>query len=325
MLRFLLVFGLLSSLSPAPGAELRAPAWVSDASGRPLTNLDVDAFSADLNGAPAPIKKVLGPGDPLILLLVLDMVGDLNRIDVARAAVASHIESMGEEWHIAILQAQDGLLTLQDPTGNRRQLVDKLMGASVSGFPGLLDSVEQVASLGDSVLAGAGVRVAVLYLTDGSISNYRGDYVNTVVNRSDRGDLSRRFGDRVIQEKVASLDSSLQSYATPLFFVHLEERQNSQDVAYQNGITQFGASTGGNTWIARSVSDAPNLVRQALDRINSHYSVSLEAPENLTAPVRLRLSVQDPSANVSHRAQLPLPAAGGKAGKPAKKRKAGPS
>lgn len=327
-LRLLVVFALFSLASPpAEPADLRAPAWVQDASGRPLENLDSESFSATLNDAKAPVKKVLGPGDPLILLLVLDMVGDLNRIDVAREAIVQHLESMGEEWYVALLQAQDGLLTLQDPTQNRRQLIDKLMAASVSGFPGLLDSVEQVAGVGDRILNQADVRVAALYLTDGSISEYRGDYVNTVVNPSDRGDLSRRFGDRLIQEKIASLDAALQSYSPPLFFVHLEERQGSQDVAYQNGISQFASSTGGSAWIARSLSDVPNLVRQSLQRIGSHYSLKLEAPDGLTSPVQLRLTAQTPGAVIETREQLPIPEPKGKKKdrKKGKKRKKGSS
>lgn len=286
---------------------LRAPAWVQGPDGRPLENVEAAAFSAWLNDSEAPVQAALGPGDPLILILVLDMVGDLNRIDVARQKVSEHIESMGEEWYVALLQAQDGLLTLQDPTQNRLQLIEKLMEAPVSGFPGLLDSIEQVAGVADQMLAQAGVRVAVLYLTDGSISEYRGDYVNTVVNPSDRGDLSRRFGDRLIQEKIASLDGALQSYSPPLFIVHLEERQSSQNVAYQNGLSQFAASTGGSAWIARSVSDVPNLVQQALNRIGAHYSLTLQAPADLTPPAQLRLSVQPADAVVETRAQLPAP------------------
>ncbi len=331
-LRLFAVLGLLSLVVPSASAvDLRAAAWVNDPSGRPLENLEASDFTAELNDAAAPVVAALGPGDPLVLLLVLDMVGDLNRIDVAREALSNHIENMGEEWYVALLQAQDGLLTLQDPTQNRRQLIDKLMAASVSGFPGLLDSVEQVARLGDTMLARAGVRVAVLYVTDGSISQYRGDYVNTVVNPSDSGDLSRRFRDRLIQEKIASLDSALQAYSPPLFFVHLEERQNSQDVAYQNGISQFASSTGGGYWISRSLSDVSNLVEQALTRIGSHYSLTLEAPTNLTPPVQFRLTTKDPESVVSHRAQLPLPQVDGKKskkgkqGKKAKKSKKGSS
>ncbi len=321
-LRLFAILVLLSlSLPSASAADLRATAWVDDSSGRPLESLEAGDFTAELNETPTPVKALLGPGDPLVLLLVLDMVGDLNRIDVAREAISNHIENMGEEWYVALLQAQDGLLTLQDPTQNRRQLVDELMAASVSGFPGLLDSVEQVASLGDKMLARAGVRVAVLYITDGSISEYRGDYVNTVVNPSDSGDLSRRFRDRLIQEKIASLDGSLQAYSPPLFFVHLEERQNSQDVAYQNGISQFATTTGGGYWISRSLSDVPNLLNQALGRIDSHYSLTLDAPDDLTPPVQLRLSVKNPDSVISHRAQLPLPELDSKKGKKGKKGK----
>ena len=125
-----------------------------------------------------------------------------------------------------------------DPTRNRRQFVEKLEAASVSGFPGLLDSVEQAAEIASSMLARSPVRVAVLYLTDGEIEDYRGDYVSSVVNPSDSGDLSRRFRDRLIQEKISSLAASLGRFSAPLFFVHLEEQNDSLNVAYQNGHTR---------------------------------------------------------------------------------------
>ncbi|MBI1357937.1 MAG: hypothetical protein GC160_26670 [Acidobacteria bacterium] len=308
----------------AVAADLRVAAWLTDADSA-AAKLEAADFQATVNAADVPVQAALGPGDPLIVIVVLDMVGDLNRIDAARGALAAYIQSMGDNAYVALLQAQDGLLTLQDPTQEREQLVEKLMASSVSGFPGLLDSVEQVAGIGDSMLAQPGVRVAALYLTDGSIGAYRGNLVNTVVNPSDSGDLSRRFGSRLIQEKMSSLHSNLQQFSTPLFFVHLEERTNSQDVAYQNGIMQFATATGGQAWFARGLVDVEQLVRGALARIDAHYSLTLPLPADLTGPAELRLT-SDKGA-VEHRAQLLIhSASGGKKGKKSKqKRKRGES
>ncbi|MEZ5393083.1 MAG: hypothetical protein R2724_09460 [Bryobacterales bacterium] len=55
-------------------------------------------------------------------------------------------------------------------------------------------------------------------------------------------------------------------YAAPLFFVHLQERTNSLDVAYQNGIRQFAAVTGGSAYFSRGLADVPQLVETTVTR-----------------------------------------------------------
>ena len=322
----LVIAQLLAAVSVL-GADLRIPAWVQQSGAPPATAVQAEELRAAINDVEAPVTASYGPSDPLILLVVLDMVGDLNRIDAARGALASYIQAMGGQTYVALLQAQDGLRTLEDPSQDRARLVERLMASSVSGFPGLLDSIEQVSAIGDSMLARAGVRVAALYLTDGSISAYRGDYVNTVVNPSDSGDLSRRFGDRLIQEKIAALNRSLLEYALPLFVVHLEERNGSQDIAYQNGIMQFAVASGGAAWFSRSVADVPQLVGRALEKIDSHYSLAISAPEGLTGATQLRLSVERTGVAVEHRSQLSIrsPSSDKKSKKSASKRKRGES
>jgi len=74
----------------------------------------------------------------------------------------------------------------------------------VAGSPGLIEAVEQTTAIGDSMLRKSDARVAILFITDGSIHRYRGDYTSSVINPSDNSDLSRRFRDRLIQEKIRS-------------------------------------------------------------------------------------------------------------------------
>ena len=255
----------------------------------PLLRLRAGDLKASIEGAPAKVVDLVGPSGPLILVVVLDLVGDLNRIDAARTKVAEHVTEMDKDAYVALLRAQDGLEVLLDPTYNRRQFVEKLEAAPVSGFPGLLDTVEQAAAIASSMLERSRVRVAVLYLTDGGIEDYRGDYVSSVVNPSDSGDLSRRFRDRLVQEKIASIAANLNRYSAPMFFVHLEERTDSLNVAYQNGIRQFAAVTGGQASFGRSLADVPAIVAGALAGIDSSYAVTLEAPEDGRGPLRVAI------------------------------------
>jgi hypothetical protein len=144
------------------------------------------------------------------------------------------------------------------------------------------------------------IRVAVLYLTDGEIEDYRGDYVSTVVNPSDSGDLSRRFRDRLVQEKINSITANLARLPAPLFFVHLEEQNDSLNVTYQNGIRAFASATGGSAYFSRGLADVPNLVGRALGDIDATYSVALAAPQDWRGSARIEISCPD-AATVTHR------------------------
>jgi hypothetical protein len=257
--------------------------------GAPLLRLQASDLQASIEGQPAKVVNVVGPGDPLILVVVLDLVGDLNRIDAARTKVAEYVSDTTKERYVALLRAQDGLQVILDPTSNRRQFVEKLEASPVSGFPGLLDTIEQTAEIASSMLQRSRVRVAVLYLTDGGIADYRGDYVSSVVNPSDSGDLSRRFRDRLVQEKISAIASHLNRLAAPLFIVHLEERTDSLNVTYQNGIRQFAGVTGGQAFFGRGLADVPSIIGSALSEIDATYAVALEAPKDWRGQRRLSI------------------------------------
>lgn len=267
---------------------MRVAAWPPPDETDPAASIE-----AWIDDEPAGVLSVAGPEDPLILIVVMDVVGDLNRIDRARETLAGRIREMEPFWHVALMQAQDGARVLEDPTRDRGRVIEKLLSAPISGYPGLLDAVEPVARIADRTASSADVRVAVLYITDGAISQYRGDYTTPVVNPSDRRDLSRRFGGGVIQEKFASLSASLGALAPPQFFLHLEERQNEQDFSYQTGIRQLAEVTGGQAVFVRGVADVAPAVESLLDRIQDSYSLTLAPPPGLDGPARLRLESKD--------------------------------
>ena len=289
-----------SSLQAETTARVRIAMRAASDDGRPLLRIRARDLAAAIDGQPANVTSLAGPRDPLILLVVVDLVGDLNRIDAARSTVGEYVSAMEKDRFAALLQAQDGLRVILDPTRNRRLFTEKLEAAPVSGFPGLLDSVEQAAEIASSMLQRSQVRVAVLYLTDGEIEDYRGDYVSSVVNPSDSGDLSRRFRDRLVQEKITSITANLARLSAPLFFVHLEEQTDSLNVTYQNGIRAFASATGGTAYFARGLADVPSLVQSALDDIASTYAVELEPPKDWRGQARIELSGPE-SATLTHR------------------------
>jgi len=76
---------------------------------------------------------------------------------------------------------------LADPGTDRAAAVSAVRDLPVSGKAALLDCVETVTQLADSILAKTAVRVAVFYLTDSDPENYREDFTNPVINSSDKG------------------------------------------------------------------------------------------------------------------------------------------
>ena len=73
----------------------------------------------------------------------------------------------------------------------------------MSGKAGLLTTVDVIGRIADSMLKKSPVRVAILYITDGDVRNYREDFTNPVINSSDFNDMSRRFPETLVQEKIA--------------------------------------------------------------------------------------------------------------------------
>ncbi|MGB9612152.1 MAG: hypothetical protein ACPL7M_14370, partial [Bryobacteraceae bacterium] len=86
--QWILAFTVARAAAKAPARAARGalrliPAWLG---GSPAEGL-----KAVVDGREARIEKILGPEDPLLLLLVLDLTEDIARIDAARQAAAAAI------------------------------------------------------------------------------------------------------------------------------------------------------------------------------------------------------------------------------------------
>jgi hypothetical protein len=282
----LLLFGVLLGFSAPPKLtqrQIRIPLWTDGAGLAPAD------LTATLEGASSRVLAVKGPGDDLMILIVLDLVGDLSLVDAAKGSLVTAIGSLPGSATVGLLRAQDGLKVLLDPTGDRAALTRAITELPVSGHAGLLDTVETMGRLADSILARSSVRVAILYVTDGDVTNYREDFTNPVINSSDSHDLSRRFPESLILEKISKLDAGLSRQQAPLFIVHLRYRNDRLNEAYQNGLKQLAETTAGTALFCRSSAEIPDAIQKTLDQISSHYSVTLALPERASRNVQVQI------------------------------------
>ena len=272
LLLTLLLTGLLSA------AEARRPPRTSLLVAAPEQDppLDRAAFKATLDGNPAKVLRVRGPKDDLVLLLVLDLTGDQTLIDTARGALTERLGALAMNHWVALLKSQDVLQVAQDPTPDREKIASAISEYAATGKAGLLTTIESAAAIGDSLLTRSNVRVAVLYVTDSNIYNYREDFTNPVINSSDSQDLSRRFPDQLIREKMQKLSDSLASSETPLFFVHLNYFSDPINEAYQRGLMQLAEESGGMGEFCRSRGEIPEAVDKIVSAAATHWSVAVE-------------------------------------------------
>jgi hypothetical protein len=261
-----------------PAAEVRSPKrnLLRVAAPEQSPALDATAFRATIDGNPAKVLQVRGPSDDLVLMVVLDLTGDLTLIDTAREALAKRLTSLAPNNWVALLKSQDHLQVLLDPTPDRAKVAEAMSAYVATGNAGLLTTVESAAVLGDSLLNRSKVRVAVLYVTDSNIYNYREDFSNPVINSSDSRDLSRRFPDQLIREKIQKISARLAATETPLYFVHLNYFSDPINEAYQRGLMQLADESGGAGAFCRSRGEIPDAIEKVVSAAAAHWSVEVE-------------------------------------------------
>ncbi|MCW5981268.1 MAG: hypothetical protein KIT09_24505 [Bryobacteraceae bacterium] len=285
---------LLSAETKERGLRVRVPLWA--ATDEPLT---ADRLTARVDGKPVEILELRNPSEDLMILLVLDMVSDLNEIELARKAMLSAIQEIPPNVYIGVLRAQEGLRVLVDPTTDREAVAEAIQTFPISGTPGLLETVETAARLADAILAKANVRLAVFYVTDSNIYRYREDFSNPVINYSDSQDLSRRFPEGLVRNRISKLNAALSGALAPLFVVHLEYETDRLNEAYQNGLMQLTSTTGGNSSFCRSNAEIGPAIEATFKSILSHYSLDLlvdaKKGDNIT------VTLESPNNNLSYR------------------------
>ena len=303
-MRAALLFLLVAALPAARKEALRIPVWVQSEAGKPGPALARDAVSVKLSGGVAQPAGLLGPGDDLELPVVTDMTADITLAELAKKALVERIEKLPSNALVGLLRAQDGLRVLVDPTADRAATKNAIEKPPVSGRAGLLESVEKAAAVGDAVLAKAVVRLAVLFVTDSDVSNYREDFTNPTIHWSDSGDMSRRFRDGLVRERISKLDEALSMTETPVFIVHLSYRTDTLNQAYQTGLMTLAATTGGTSYFCRSQSEVADAVSKAFEAITAQYSLTVPLPKE--PPKVVDVTVESPGRSLNWRARFAL-------------------
>lgn len=247
-------------------------------------------FRPTLNGKPVHIRSEMGPKSDQVILVVFDLTGNLSRIDAAKAAVNADIAKLPPNAWVGVLRSQNGLHVLADPTNNHEKVTSIVSALTSTGTPGLLETVRATLTLADAMIRKSPVRVAVLYITDGSIYDYREDYTNPVINPSDHHDLSRRFRDGLINAKIAKLERHVSSLEAPLYVVQLHYRGNGLDQAYQNGLDALARRTGGEALACHSLSDIPTVISSLFHQIRKTWRLNLAVPRKSNSHLQVGLS-----------------------------------
>lgn len=266
--------GLAWQLGSDLAAGIPVPLWAPEGSA-----VTPSSLAASVDGVESPVVSIQGPSDDLMLLVVLDLTDDLAAVEQARNALVERIATFAPNQFVGVLHAQNGLAVLAEPSANRAQTAAAIRSHPVGGRAGLLNTIQAAAELGTSIIRRSGLRLAILYLTDSNIQNYRENYTNDVVNSSDNGDLSRQNSDVLVRERIARMAQSLTETLAPVFIGQLTYRTDRLNLAYQTGLISLAAATGGSATISRSVAEIPAGINQLMDRILAHYSVRVALPD----------------------------------------------
>ncbi|MFN0084702.1 MAG: hypothetical protein ACKVX9_04875 [Blastocatellia bacterium] len=300
-------FAQKEKADPAAKLPLKVPVWVEQTQGKFWLEGKRQSFKLFVEEKEVPLKSFQGPRAPTILLVVFDTVVDLARVDEARRLLGERIAALAPNYWVGLLRSQDGLSVLQEPTADRKLVTEKIQSVQVSGKAGLLDALEPVAGLATGMLRKAGVRIAVLYVTDSGIANYRADYLNPVINASDAGDLSRRFSDRAVQEQMSRLAKSLAKFTPPIFILHLEQRSDTMNLAYQSGLERIASASGGAAIFCRTNDEIKPSLAALFTQIDAAYFLGFDPPAGKSG-AKLRVEARDatgqPLERTTHRPQV---------------------
>ena len=184
--------GLPAEKSPdAGGIRFCVPFWVLKDGAPVQPRMGREDLSIFAGPEPLQVTRQEQPGTATFLFLAFDLVEDQAPINAAKQALGEEIRKLGPEYWVGLIEVQETLSVIQDPTRDKRLLLKKIRQSRQFGKAGLLESVQALADFSSSLMRKSSVRVAVILVTDSDVANYRTEYRNPTINRSDRRDLSR--------------------------------------------------------------------------------------------------------------------------------------
>ena len=205
------------------------------------------------------------------------------------------INELGSQYWVGLISANEQITVIQEPTPSRDLFSQKIGQLSQIGKAGLLDTLLPVADLATSVLLKSDVRVAVIFITDSDIGNYKTDYLNAPVNASDSRDLSRRFAGRALQEKITRMSKAISKFQVPIIVVHIAPGEDPLNRAYQNGLKQLAEIGGGKCLLSKSIGDISSTIHEAFEWARSFYLLGfrLTAAKGHYADIEITLAPKE--------------------------------
>ena len=270
--------------------QFKLPIW----SGGPGEGAEASLSASDLKitvgKSPVTVSALKGPESPALLFVAWDTVGDIANINEARKTVVEEIKALGSQFWAGLISAQEQMQVLQEPTADRTLLQEKIEELTQIGKAGLLESIQPIADLATGVLLNSGVRVAVIFITDSDIGNYRADYLNPPVNASDSRDLSRRFAGRALQEKISHMAALMARTQVPVFIVHIDPGLDPLNRSYHNGLKQLAEGSGGRCLLSKTSGDIPLTIHEAFQWAKSFYLAEFSLQREKSGYARIQIS-----------------------------------
>jgi Ca-activated chloride channel homolog len=139
-------------------------AAVSDARGRPVTNLQSEDFYVMEDNRPQQIRVFEPESSAITIALLVDTTGSMNdELPRVRNAVARLLEAVKPEDNVGLFTFASGLNTLSNFSTNRSTTLNAIFKARAAGQTALFDSL---ALLSRQISRNAGKKAIVLF-TDG--------------------------------------------------------------------------------------------------------------------------------------------------------------
>lgn len=283
-------------------SSILTPVWAGNA---PAADLRPDSFAAKFGTAQAKVISVRDSATPMLLFVAIDFSEALILTEAAKTALTQAVREAKPQVYTSLLRIPEQPMVLLDPSTDREAFAETLATLPMSGRAGFFEMVDVIAGVTDPVMRQNPVRAAVLYLTDSEIHNYRQDYTNPVINSADSRDLSRRFPDSLIREKVSTLTNELLRTSVPIFVVHLNYRNDTLNEAYQTGIKRLAQATGGRSVFCRSIAEIPVAIGDMVNAIQAMDIVEVAVPEGVSGSVSLTL--EHPSGPIEYRGAFDIP------------------
>ena len=262
----------------AGGIRFCVPLWVLEEGAPIQPRIGRGDLSIFAGSSPLQITRQEQPGTPTLLFLAFDLVEDQPSINAAKQALADEIRKLGPEYWVGLIGAQETLSVIQDPTKDKPLLLKKIRQSRQFGKAGLLESIQALADFSSSLMLRSNVRVGVILVTDSDVANYRTEYRNPTINRSDRRDLSRRFSGRALQEDIYRISTAMVRFPVPLLVVHVAPGRDSLNRTYQDGLGQVTGAVGGRIFLSKSTGDIPRTLQEAFEWADSFYAIEFEVP-----------------------------------------------